>query len=169
MNLYLPDAAATEALGAALAAATAGRPGGVVYLSGPLGAGKTTLARGWLRACGVTGAIRSPTYTLMEVYEVFGTAGAGRTQMHLDLYRIASPEELDNLGLADFPPQRCWWLVEWPERAGGRLPPADLHLRLSLEREGRTADLGLAPQAADLHPKVTRACSQLGAIPQVQP
>ena len=122
----------TAALGAAVAAALAGRPGAVVYLEGPLGAGKTTLARGLLRALGVRGAIRSPTYTLLEPYDI--PAG---TLVHLDLYRLADGRELEPLGLRDYPPERCWWLVEWPERARDRLPAPDLHIRLAHDPGGR--------------------------------
>jgi len=134
-TLRLPDDAATEALGAALAQAVAALPGGVVYLHGPLGAGKTTLARGWLRALGVTGSIRSPTYTLIEPYTVAG----GRELLHLDLYRLKTPDELSGLGLDDWPPSRCWWLVEWPDCGAGLLPPATLSVQLSADGEGRRA------------------------------
>ena len=134
--VLLRTAEDTAALGAAAAAALSGRPGAVIYLEGPLGAGKTTLARGLLRALGVTGAIRSPTYTLLEPYEVGGT-----TLIHLDLYRLAGERELEPLGLRDYPPERCWWLVEWPERAGGRLPAPDLRIELSHDPAGRRAAL----------------------------
>jgi tRNA threonylcarbamoyladenosine biosynthesis protein TsaE len=131
IRLVLADAAATEAAGAALGRATADRPGLVVYLRGELGAGKTTLARGWLRALGAAGAIRSPTYTLVEPYEL-----NGRSTLHLDLYRLNDPAELEQLGLLDTPPDRSLWLVEWPERGGGRLPRADLDIVLSPVRGG---------------------------------
>ncbi|AXQ29686.1 tRNA (adenosine(37)-N6)-threonylcarbamoyltransferase complex ATPase subunit type 1 TsaE [Solimonas sp. K1W22B-7] len=136
-SLYdLPDAAATARLGAALAAALGPRPKGVVYLLGDLGAGKTTLARGLLEALGVQGRIRSPTYTLMEPYAV------GETQvLHMDLYRLADPLELHNLGLADYPPERHLWLVEWPQKGAELLPPADLCVDLRVSGEGRQARL----------------------------
>ena len=146
MTVQLGSAEDTAALGAAVAGALAGRSGGVVYLSGPLGAGKTTLARGVLRALGVRGAIRSPTYTLLEPYELAG-GGAGALLVHLDLYRLADERELEPLGLRDYPPERCWWLVEWPERAAGRLPPADLHVTLAHDGERRRAGLS-GPLAA---------------------
>lgn len=129
---FLPDESATTAAGAALARALGPAPGGVIFLEGDLGAGKTTLARGLLRALGVQGAVRSPTYTLIEPYEL----PQGRL-LHIDLYRIADPEELEQLGLADFPPSDTWWLVEWPGRGEGLLPPADLEIRLRAQGAGR--------------------------------
>ncbi len=105
----------------------------VAYLHGDLGAGKTTLARGLLRAMGETGAVRSPTYGLLAEY----TPPAGRV-LHLDLYRLRSPEELHALGLADYLSGSRLWLIEWPELAEGQgLPPADAELYLMVEGEGR--------------------------------
>ncbi|HUR41334.1 MAG TPA: tRNA (adenosine(37)-N6)-threonylcarbamoyltransferase complex ATPase subunit type 1 TsaE [Verrucomicrobiae bacterium] len=132
----LGDAAQTAALGAAIARGLAGRAGGVIHLIGPLGAGKTTLARGLLRELGVTGTIRSPTYTLLEPYEI-----GGRTLIHLDLYRLNDERELEPLGLRDYPPERCWWLVEWPDRGGARLPSANLRVELLHVPDGRIARL----------------------------
>jgi tRNA threonylcarbamoyladenosine biosynthesis protein TsaE len=96
-----------------------------IWLTGDLGAGKTTLARGFLRACGVSEMIRSPTYTLMEIHET-----SELTLLHLDLYRLSSAEELEPLGLREWARPGCLWLIEWPERAP-LLPPADLLLRLT--------------------------------------
>jgi tRNA threonylcarbamoyladenosine biosynthesis protein TsaE len=140
-RIALPDSAAAEAFGARLAAAlpapeTAG-PGLMLYLQGDLGAGKTTLARAMLRALGVTGTVRSPTYTLVERYRL-----ADGECLHLDLYRIAEPGELEFLGLDEFGDCRLC-LVEWPERAAGALPTADLLLRLELAGSGR--ELSLEP------------------------
>jgi tRNA threonylcarbamoyladenosine biosynthesis protein TsaE len=142
MALTLRSADDTAALGAAIASALSGRVGAVIYLSGPLGAGKTTVARGLLRALGVQGVIRSPTYTLLEPYDC-----AGRTLVHLDLYRLKDDTELEPLGLRDYPPERCWWLIEWPERAARRLPGADLTVTLVHDGPMRRAELG-GPQAA---------------------
>lgn len=128
----------TTALGAAVAAALSGRAGAVISLRGPLGAGKTTVARGLLRALGVRGAIRSPTYTLLEPYDI---AGAGRGLVHLDLYRLKDDTELEPLGLRDYPPEQWWWLIEWPERAEQRLPKADLVITLDHAPTGRSAAL----------------------------
>lgn len=134
--LGLPDADATAACGAALARALDGVAGGTVWLSGELGAGKTTLTRGLLRALGIAGPIRSPTYTLLEPYERQPGAAPLRI-LHMDLYRLADPLELDNLGLDDYPPRECLWLVEWPERGGALLPQPDLLLRLVRAGNGR--------------------------------
>jgi len=132
MLLQLADTAMTEALGRALAAT---RPmQAVVHLQGDLGAGKSTLARALLRALGVEGAIRSPTYTLVERYPI----PAGEA-WHLDLYRIGDAGELDFLGLDDA--VATLWLVEWPERAGPALPAADLRVELEMSGSGRSARL----------------------------
>jgi tRNA threonylcarbamoyladenosine biosynthesis protein TsaE len=132
MHLQLPASEATEALGRALAST---RPThAVVNLQGDLGAGKSTLARALLRALGVVGAIRSPTYTLVERYPIpEGEA------WHLDLYRIGDAAELDFLGLDDT--AATLWLVEWPERAGAALPKADLRVELATQGMGREARL----------------------------
>lgn len=130
--LHLRDADATARLGAALAATRP--PRAVVLLRGDLGAGKSTLARALLRALGVEGPIRSPTYTLLERHPL----AAGGEAWHLDLYRIGDPGELDYLGLDEDP---VLWLVEWPERGGGALPPPDLEIDLALEGSGRRAEL----------------------------
>lgn len=97
----------------------------VIYLTGDLGAGKTTLTRGFLRALGAQGSVRSPTYTLVEFYEL-----GGLTALHLDLYRLREPSELDELGLRDWAKPHHVWLIEWPDRGAGRLPGADLSLEL---------------------------------------
>jgi len=130
--LHLADAEATERLARALAR-TAPTPA-VVHLYGDLGAGKSTLARGWLRALGATGAIRSPTYTLVERYPL----PAGEA-LHLDLYRIGDGAELEFLGLDDA--DAALWLVEWPERGGASLPAADLRVALEIEGDGRRCEL----------------------------
>jgi tRNA threonylcarbamoyladenosine biosynthesis protein TsaE len=104
---------------------------GVVYLTGDLGAGKTTLTRGFVRALGVTGSVRSPTYTLVEVYET-----GALTALHLDLYRLSDPAELENLGLREWAREGHLWLIEWPERGADRLPHPDLVVTL-VAGEGR--------------------------------
>ena len=133
-TLVLPDEAATLRLGTALAAWMRGRRGGVVTLRGDLGAGKTTLARACLRALGATGAVKSPTYTLVEPYDL-----GGLRILHMDLYRLSEPEELYGLGVFDEPPSSAWWLVEWPEKGGALLPPATLELELRTAGQGRQA------------------------------
>ena len=131
IGFQLQDEAATRGLAARLAA-TAPVPA-VVYLHGDLGSGKSTLARAWLRALGVTGTVRSPTYTLVERYALAG----GGEALHLDLYRIGAPEELEYLGLDEVP--AALWLVEWPQRGTGALPSADLQVHLAVAGEGREA------------------------------
>lgn len=130
--LHLDDADATERLAQRLAQ-TMPTPA-VVHLQGDLGAGKSTLARGWLRMLGVTGAIRSPTYTLVERYPL----PAGEA-LHLDLYRIGDGAELEFLGFDDA--DAVLWLVEWPERGGHSLPAADLRVLLAIEGDGRRCEL----------------------------
>ena len=135
----LADADATEAMGARLALALSPREGLVVYLHGDLGAGKTTLVRGWLRALGVSGPVRSPTYTLVEPYEL-----GGRSLLHMDLYRLSDAAELEQLGVYDTRPESSVWLVEWPERGAGELPPADLRILLQVAAGGREIRLEAA-------------------------
>jgi len=116
----------TEAFGERLARhLPAGKPFAVIYLTGDLGAGKTTLARGFLRACGVQGPVRSPTYTLVEAYDA-----GDLTLLHLDLYRLRDPSELEPLGLREWARPGHVWLIEWPERGEGGLPQADLTIAL---------------------------------------
>ena len=141
IELALDDEAATIALARTLAA-TQPRPA-AVYLHGDLGAGKSTLARAWLRALGVTGTIRSPTYTLVERYPL----AAGGEALHLDLYRIGDAGELDFLGLDDA--SATLWLVEWPEKVGQALPPADIRLQLAHDRQGRTVQLQAGSPAGE--------------------
>jgi tRNA threonylcarbamoyladenosine biosynthesis protein TsaE len=125
-------AAATEEVGACLARA---RPAGadvfaVIYLRGDLGAGKTTWVRGFLRASGVHAVVRSPTYTLVELYDL-GVI----TAVHLDLYRLQDESELEALGVRDWAQPGYLWLIEWPERAIGRLPAPDLCVQLNAQDE----------------------------------
>ena len=137
-DLVLRDRSATDALGEALARSFPGAADGVaaLYLSGDLGAGKTTCVRSFLHALGVSGPVRSPTYTLLETYAV-----AGLTCVHIDLYRLQGPLEASELGLRDFFAPGCLLLVEWPEKGAGSLPPADLALTLTYDDPGRRARL----------------------------
>ncbi len=144
----LANEAATERLGVALAGLMRSRRGGVVTLHGDLGAGKTTLARACLRALGAVGAVKSPTYTLVEPYDL-----AGRRVLHMDLYRLSEPEELYGLGVFDEPPSLAWWLVEWPEKGGALLPPATLKINLTTQGQGRVALLEALE--ADAFPAMT--------------
>jgi len=125
----------TEAVGAELAR---GRPARrdaltVVYLTGDLGAGKTTLARGFLHALGVAGIVHSPSYNLMDVYDT--TSGP---VVHLDLYRMRDPSELEPLGLRDEARPGVLWLVEWPQRGAGWLPPADVVITLAVHADSHS-------------------------------
>lgn len=119
-----------EALGRQLAKLIA--PPCTLYLQGDLAAGKTTLARGFLRGLGYAGRVKSPTYTLLEPYELDGVAC-----YHFDLYRLADPQELAFLGLDDLLREDAIWLVEWPERGEGALPAADLVITISHQGEAR--------------------------------
>ena len=128
----LPDEAATGALAVQLAAML--DDGLVIYLDGPLGAGKTSFARALLTALGVGERVKSPTYSLIEGY-----VARDRPAWHLDLYRIADPGELEWLGLDSLADPSALVLVEWPERGAGALPAADMELQLSYAGDGRHA------------------------------
>ena len=137
--VILPDAAATEsagrALGRALAAVLGPRTAGgalIVGLAGGLGAGKTTLARAALRELGVAGRVRSPTYTIAEPYDT----RIGRV-WHLDLYRIADPDELEFIAIRDLVSDSAACLVEWPERGRGGLPEPDCLVALAAHGPAR--------------------------------
>ncbi|TVP90610.1 MAG: tRNA (adenosine(37)-N6)-threonylcarbamoyltransferase complex ATPase subunit type 1 TsaE [Thioalkalivibrio sp.] len=131
-GLLLADAEATERAGARLARCPGLERVRQIHLQGDLGAGKTTLVRGFLRALGHEGAVRSPTYTLLEPYE-FG----GLTVLHFDLYRVADPDELEYLGVREQSDERTLWLVEWPDRGAGWLPEPELVVNLRQEGAGR--------------------------------
>ncbi len=131
-SVVLDAASDTEALGAAVARAL--EPGDVVCLWGELGAGKTTLARGLIRALmGPEQEAPSPTFTLVQAYD-----GPRFAIVHLDLYRLSGPEEVRELGL-DEALEDGAAVIEWPERLGPALPPDRLDIRLAIEAEGRTA------------------------------
>jgi tRNA threonylcarbamoyladenosine biosynthesis protein TsaE len=166
-RIHLRDAAATEALGGRLAsllpAACRDAPV-VVHLEGPLGAGKTTLVRGLLRGLGHAGRVRSPTFTLLEPYELAGCAVA-----HLDLYRLADPAELEYLGLHDMLRPGALVLVEWAEKGGDRLPGADIRLKLDYEGDGRCARCEAGSPRGEPVIAALEAQAQSTAAPQKHP
>lgn len=125
----LPDEAATLALGARLADALV--PGLTIWLRGDLGAGKTTLTRGLLRELGFSGRVKSPTYTLVELY-----AFTRFNLYHFDLYRFADPDEWEDAGFREYFNSTSVCLVEWPDKAGGLLPAPDVALELDFFDDG---------------------------------
>jgi tRNA threonylcarbamoyladenosine biosynthesis protein TsaE len=135
LRVETANEAQTEAFGARLAAFLPGVH--LIYVRGPLGAGKTTLVRGLLTGLGHTGPVTSPTFTMIEPYEVAGVA-----LFHFDLYRIEDPAELEFLGLRDYLQSENVCIVEWPERAGDVLPPPDLDVMIrSSNDRGRVLQL----------------------------
>ena len=132
---FLPDEASTLAFGQQLARSImdtgVSDAGFVIYLLGELGAGKTSLVRGVLRGLGYAGRVKSPTYPLLETYQVGDLSVA-----HFDLYRLESPEAFSEAGFEDYFIGPGVRFVEWPDRAAGRLPPADWRLSLTEAAEG---------------------------------
>lgn len=134
MQLILNGAEETEAFGAALWRALPQKC--LVFLYGDLGAGKTTLVRGLLRAAGYRNAVKSPTYSLVEEYDL-----AGRRLFHFDLYRLKDPEELEWMGMEDYLRQTALCFVEWPQMGKGFLPDADLEIRLDHLGDSRAIEI----------------------------
>ncbi len=145
--LHWPDEAACAAFAARLAALPALWPSTFIALDGPLGAGKTTFVRHLLRALGVTGRIKSPTYALMEPYEV-----AGRAVAHFDFYRFDDPREWDDAGLRDVFAVPGLKLAEWPDKAAPLLPRPDWRVVLDPVSEGarQVAVHALTPHGVEL-------------------
>jgi tRNA threonylcarbamoyladenosine biosynthesis protein TsaE len=140
-QIDLPSEETTERF--ARAFARVARPRLVIVLDGDLGAGKTTWVRAVLRAWGWNGPVRSPTYTLHETYDC---AGVGRIH-HLDLYRLAAPDELADLGLADLWAVPAVWFIEWPSRGVGHLPPIDVIMQWQHAMPGRRVRLSSSSAA----------------------
>jgi len=142
-RLFLKNEAETGDLGRELAqgVAASGR-GLVIFLEGDLGMGKTTLSRGVIRGLGHSGAVKSPTYTLVEPYEELQPPA-----YHFDLYRLADPEELEYMGIRDYLNGHSLCLIEWPERGSGVLPEPDLEIRLEARNGGRAVAISARSEA----------------------
>ncbi|EUB87647.1 tRNA (adenosine(37)-N6)-threonylcarbamoyltransferase complex ATPase subunit type 1 TsaE [Pseudomonas sp. TH08] len=131
VTLYLADEQAMSDFGARIARVTQGH--GLIFLEGNLGMGKTTLSRGIIRGLGHVGAVKSPTFTLVEPYEI-GDVRA----FHFDLYRLVDPEELEFLGIRDYFEDDALCLIEWPDKGAGFLPKPDLTITISPQDSGRS-------------------------------
>jgi len=142
MNIDLANEAETLALGKAIALLCP-QQHFVIHLEGELGAGKTTFSRGFLQALGHKGNVKSPTYALVEPYNI-----SGRSIFHFDLYRVSDPEELDYLGLEDYFTDTSLCLIEWPQQGQGILPPPDLNIQFNYQNDARTVQLSAISVAA---------------------
>ena len=129
-HFFLPDEASMIAFGKRLAKAVITPT--IIFMHGSLGAGKTTLARGFLRGLGYEDRVKSPTYTLVEAYEL-----ENLTVFHFDLYRLNDPQELEFMGIQDYFTEKTICLIEWPEHGEEYLPPPDLSCYIEMHQSGR--------------------------------
>jgi tRNA threonylcarbamoyladenosine biosynthesis protein TsaE len=159
MELHLDSEEAQDGFGRRLA--TELQAPLIVLLKGELGTGKTTLVRGILRGLGHSGAVRSPTYTLLEPYQM-----GQKAVLHLDLYRLGDPRELEYLGLRDLLGEDSLLFVEWPERAAGNLPAPDLDVEIDYAPPGRTLRLAAHTPAGELVLRRLAAVSGTEAKPE---
>jgi len=134
MAQLIPTAAAMEEFGGQLAHACDSRT--IFHLCGDLGVGKTTLVRGFLRALGHKGIVKSPTYTLVEPYQI-----SGQTIYHFDFYRLSDPEELEYLGIRDYLEENTICLIEWPEKGEPLTPAADVQIHITHHASARILEL----------------------------
>jgi tRNA threonylcarbamoyladenosine biosynthesis protein TsaE len=135
IQIHLANEAATLHLGSQIAQSCPQQQF-TIHLEGELGAGKTTLCRGLLQELGHKGNVKSPTYTLVEQYDL-----ANRSVFHFDLYRLADPEELDYIGLDDYMNSHSLCLIEWPQQGGNYLPSPDIIIKLQYDNECRQASI----------------------------
>ncbi len=138
MQRYLDSTEATEQLGAELFKSVPSKC--LIFLQGDLGAGKTTMVRGFLRAAGYSGTVKSPTYTLVEEYVI-----GGRKIFHFDLYRVVDPEELEWIGIRDYFDQDSVCFIEWPDKGKGFLPNPDIIITLKPQGLARSVNIEYVP------------------------
>lgn len=157
-----------RAIGAALDARPDSHEGAfIIGLEGELGAGKTTLVGGILRAYGITGPVRSPTYTLIEPYLMDGEAGA-RHLYHLDLYRLVDPHEVEPLGIRDLLTGGAVLLIEWPSRAAGAIPAVDLAIEIDYPPAGASGrQVTLVPYSPAGHNAVRHIVAAIPELPRL--
>ena len=148
MNFFLESAEETEAFGASLLHGLPNKC--LIFLVGNLGAGKTTLVRGVLRAAGHAGAVKSPTFTLVEEYLI-----GGRKFCHFDLYRLTDPEELEWIGIRDYFEEETICFIEWPDLGRGYLPEPDLIINLTTKDDGRQLELEELTDKVKINHKLT--------------